>query len=256
MSEIEGSLAESFKDERLLNAVEEARLIQDWHSQNPHLRQQDLAARTGVSQPFISNRTRLLRLPPDVIRLIQTGAIQFADARDRLLPLMEDENEVRREAHQLASPAYHRSRSIEWATPSWLFNQLHFEFGFTIDLAASAENAKCTTFFTIADDALSQQWTGICWLNPPYGRDIESWIKKAHESALEGATVVCLAPARTDTSWWHKYVLPYAEIRYIQGRLRFGNKKGAAAPFPSAILIFRPGTTNHNIHSMRERNGN
>ena len=133
---------------------------------------------------------------------------------------------------------YHRSQSTEWETPQEFFDDLNAEFGFTLDVAAQPKNAKCPDYYTPAVDGLAQPWTGICWLNPPYGRRLGAWMKKAYESALQGATVVCLVPARTDTRWWHTYARQ-GEIRYVQGRLRFG---GAAhpAPFPSAVVIFRP----------------
>jgi len=77
-------------------------------------------------------------------------------------------------------------------------------------------------------------------MNPPYGREIGKWVKKAYESAQSGATVVCLVPARTDTAWWHDYCAK-GEIRFVRGRLKFGGSKNSA-PFPSAVVIFRPAT--------------
>ena len=90
----------------------------------------------------------------------------------------------------------------------------------------------------IYDYGLKQKWEGICWMNPPYGREISKWMKKAYEESLNGATIVCLVPSRTDTIWWHEYAMK-GEVRLIKGRLRF---KGAqsSAPFPSAIVIFGP----------------
>ena len=80
-------------------------------------------------------------------------------------------------------------------------------------------------------------------MNPPYGRKIGIWVKKAKEAATqEKATVVCLLPARTDTAWWHDYVMKANEIRLIRGRLKFGDGKGSA-PFPSAVVVFRKGLT-------------
>jgi site-specific DNA-methyltransferase (adenine-specific) len=76
-------------------------------------------------------------------------------------------------------------------------------------------------------------------MNPPYGREIGKWMKKAVEEWKRGNTVVCLVPARTDTAWWHDYAIK-GEIRFIRGRLKFGGGK-SSAPFPSAIVIFRPG---------------
>ena len=85
-------------------------------------------------------------------------------------------------------------------------------------------------------DGLQQNWTGMCWMNPPYGKEIGKWLKKAYESSINGAIVVCLIPARTDTAWWHDYVMK-GKIRFIRGRLKFGGNKNSA-PFPSAIVVF------------------
>lgn len=126
------------------------------------------------------------------------------------------------------------------ATPQDFFDRLDAEFGFDLDVCASPENAKCTIYFTKADDGLSRDWTGVVWLNPPYGREIGRWLRKANESVKDnGATVVCLVPARTDTNWWHEYVIKH-EVRFVRGRLKFGNAKNSA-PFPSAVVIMRPG---------------
>jgi phage N-6-adenine-methyltransferase len=130
------------------------------------------------------------------------------------------------------------SQTDVWATPESLFRELDAEFGFTLDVCALPENAKCGSFYTPEQDGLSQPWTGVCWMNPPYGRTIGSWVEKALASSREGATVVCLIPARTDTAWWHEYVTKADEVRFVRGRLRFGNAQ-AGAPFPSAIVIFR-----------------
>lgn len=129
------------------------------------------------------------------------------------------------------------SRKTEWETPQALFNELNAEFHFTLDVCANKENRKCLNFYTKELNGLSQKWTGVCWMNPPYGREIGKWIMKAYEASLNGATVVCLVPARTDTAWWHDYCAK-GEVRFIRGRLKFSNSKHAA-PFPSAIVIFR-----------------
>lgn len=135
------------------------------------------------------------------------------------------------------------SNSEEWGTPQGLFNRLNKEFNFTLDICASKENAKCPKYYTKEEDALKQEWGGVIWMNPPYGRKIGIWVKKAKEAARqEKATVVCLLPARTDTAWWHDYVMKANEIRLIRGRLKFGNSKGSA-PFPSAVVIFEKGST-------------
>lgn len=134
------------------------------------------------------------------------------------------------------------SQSDEWETPQWLFDELNEEFNFTLDPCANAQNAKCPKFYTKEDDGLSKSWAGeTVFMNPPYGREISRWVKKAYEEwRNNGTTVVCLLPARTDTRWFHEYVLPYAEIRFLKGRLKFGNAKNSA-PFPSMIAIFSGG---------------
>jgi phage N-6-adenine-methyltransferase len=133
------------------------------------------------------------------------------------------------------------SNSEEWGTPQKLFNRLNEEFNFTLDICASKENAKYHKYHTKEKDALKQEWGGIIWMNPPYGRQIGNWVKKANEAARQGkATVVCLLPARTDTAWWHDYAMKANEIRLIRGRLKFGDGKGSA-PFPSAIVVFKKG---------------
>ena len=129
------------------------------------------------------------------------------------------------------------SETDVWATPQDFFDKLNKEFKFELDVCANHENAKCRKYFTESDNGLLQEWKGIVWMNPPYGREIDEWIKKAYESAQEGATVVCLIPSRTDTAWWHEYCMK-GEIRLVRGRLKFGGVKDNA-PFPSAVVVFR-----------------
>lgn len=130
------------------------------------------------------------------------------------------------------------SKTDLWATPQDFFDELNKEFGFELDVCALPENAKCEKYFTPEDDGLKQEWTGVCWMNPPYGREIGKWMKKAYESSLRNdTTVVCLVPARTDTRWFHDFAMK-GEIRFIKGRLKFGGSKNSA-PFPSAVIIFR-----------------
>ena len=131
------------------------------------------------------------------------------------------------------------SQKYDWETPQALFDALDRVFHFTLDVCATPVNAKCVKFFTPDDNSLKQEWHGICWMNPPYGREVSRWVKKASESAKQnGATVVCLLPARVDTKWWHEYCVK-GEVYFIQGRLKFGKAKHSA-PFPSAIVVFRP----------------
>lgn len=130
------------------------------------------------------------------------------------------------------------SKTDLWATPQEFFNKYNKVYKFKTDVCATIENAKCDKFFTKEQDGLKQDWKGSCWMNPPYGREIKVWIKKAYESSLNGATVVCLLPSRTDTTWWHEYCMK-GEIEFIRGRLKFGNSKNSA-PFPSAVVVFKP----------------
>lgn len=135
------------------------------------------------------------------------------------------------------------SDSNEWETPQCFFDRLDAEFGFTLDAAATAENAKCVAHYTTEDDALCCVWSGVVWCNPPYGRIIGRFVQKGWEQAEEGATVVMLIPARTDTRYWHEYVMRSAEVRLVRGRLYFkrpGRERGRA-PFPSAVVVFRKG---------------
>lgn len=127
-----------------------------------------------------------------------------------------------------------------WETPWGLFRELDREFRFTRDVCAIRENAKCTRYFAPEDDGLAQPWTGVCWMNPPYGRTIGLWVGKAHAESRRGATVVCLLPARTDTAWFQDIVMRASEIRLVRGRLKFGTAENSA-PFPSAVVVFRPG---------------
>lgn len=127
----------------------------------------------------------------------------------------------------------------DWETPPDLFMALDQEFHFELDACASAENKKCPLFY-FGENGLELSWAPCrTWINPPYGRRITGlWVRKAHEESLLGALVVALLPARTDTAWFHDYILGKAEIRFIRGRLKFvGAKSGA--PFPSMIVIWR-----------------
>jgi phage N-6-adenine-methyltransferase len=126
-----------------------------------------------------------------------------------------------------------------WPTPQEFFDELDREFNFTLDPCATHDNAKCSTYFTKEDDGLVQEWAPhTVFMNPPYGREIKRWMQKAYEESLKGATVVCPVPARTDTAWFHDYVYGKAEIRFVRGRLKFGNAQNSA-PFPSMIVIYR-----------------
>lgn len=131
------------------------------------------------------------------------------------------------------------SERHDWETPDEFFKRLDHEFRFTLDVCATKVNAKCRAFLSPDDDGLTASWGNgeVCWMNPPYGKEIARWMEKAVVEAKQGRScVVCLVPARTDTAWWHDFAMQ-GEIRFIRGRLRF---KGAkySAPFPSAIVVF------------------
>jgi len=126
------------------------------------------------------------------------------------------------------------SKTYEWETPKDLFEYYNSVYHFDLDVCATKENAKCDKYFTIEQDGLKQDWYGNVWCNPPYGKEIIKWVRKA--SKYKGLCVMLL-PARTDTKWFHWYVLHCARIEFIFGRLHFNNSK-TSAPFPSIIAIY------------------
>jgi phage N-6-adenine-methyltransferase len=130
------------------------------------------------------------------------------------------------------------SATDEWSTSDEYFTRLAQLFNFALDPCATTENAKATKFFTREQDGLAQSWHtgGAVFMNPPYGRGIGAWVKKAYETAQQGTPVVCLLPARTDTQWWQNYCTK-GLVHFVRGRLKFGGHKNSA-PFPSAIVIF------------------
>lgn len=137
------------------------------------------------------------------------------------------------------------SKNQFWCTPQAFFDKLDAEFHFTLDPCATAKSAKCAKFYTPEDNGLIQSWAGEqVFVNPPYGKEIKAWVRKSAVESYDGrATAVMLIPARTDTSYWHDFIFPYAtDIRYIRGRLKFTDEDGipasAGAPFPSAVVVF------------------
>lgn len=148
----------------------------------------------------------------------------------------------------------------DWETPQKFFDELNKEFNFTLDVSATKNNAKCPKFFTLEENGLLQDWGGeTVFCNPPYSRkgNQDLWVKKCYtESKKVGTTVVALLPARTDTGRFHKYILGKAEIRFIEGRLKFElggkpilDKEGrpSPAPFPSMICIWRNSISKRNL---------
>lgn len=129
----------------------------------------------------------------------------------------------------------------DWATPWKIFRWIDKQYGpCELDVCALPETAKCEAYFTPEDDGLGQAWRGVCWMNPPYGKEITAWVRKAYREVylLKNATrVVCLLPARTDTRWWHDYVSRAAKCEFLRGRIKFQGAK-YNAPFPSVVVVF------------------
>ena len=131
------------------------------------------------------------------------------------------------------------SKTDQWSTPQEFFDKLNEEFQFTLDPCADAQNHKCEKFYAKEQDGLVQSWSGErVFCNPPYGRELPKWVKKCYDESKKGALVVMLIPARTDTSYFHDYIYGKAEIRFIRGRLKFGDSK-QSAPFPSMVVVFK-----------------
>lgn len=134
----------------------------------------------------------------------------------------------------------------DWRTPRGLFDELNGEFGFTIDICASDENALLERYWTERDEALLRSWENErVWMNPPYGRQLPRWMEKAWTEAPNADVIVGLIPSRTDTAWWHDYVMPASEIRFLRGRLEFTghaktNPDSHNAPFPSCVVVWKP----------------
>lgn len=125
-----------------------------------------------------------------------------------------------------------------WLTPIETYQLLNDEFKFDIDVATEKHNPlKTERFFTEKDNSLTKEWHGQVWLNPPYS-NIADWVKKAFTEFKRdnNRNIVMLIPARTDTKYFHRYIAPYAEVRFIKGRLKFNDK--GSAPFPSIVVIY------------------
>lgn len=154
------------------------------------------------------------------------------------------------------NPVHFSTGRPDWETPAAFFAALDREFGFTLDACANHDNYKVDSYITPEDDALKRVWatTGAVWCNPPYGPEIGKWVKRAFEqSQKQWVTVVLLLPARTETSWWHDYVMKADEIRLIRGRLQFASTEKTRshnAPFPNAIVVFRPGERSPRLTAM------
>lgn len=142
------------------------------------------------------------------------------------------------------------SKSNEWETPQDLFDKLDSQCHFTLDPCCTHENAKCLKHYTQQENGLLQDWSNdIVFCNPPYGREIGEWVKKAYDEAIKGAKIVMLIPARVDTKWFHQYIYNKEtegiRVEFIKGRLKFTNRtsptwkeKTFPATFPSMLVYF------------------
>ena len=137
---------------------------------------------------------------------------------------------------------HYSSESNEWYTPQWLFDRLDKEYNFTLDPCATKESHKCDKYYTIDDDGLKQSWANeVVFVNPPYGNAIKHWVKKAYKESLKGAIVVMLIPSRTETQYWHDYIMKYShKVMFFNKRIKFErlNQETSSAPFPSALVVF------------------
>jgi len=140
----------------------------------------------------------------------------------------------------LAQPSLPTMERDDWWTPDWLFDELNEKYGpFTLDAAASANNTKCVEYLSTEEDGRSTPWFGRVWCNPPYNKLIE-WVRHAYEETQSGrCELACLVlPAQTSTQWFHEYALPYAELYWIRGKVRFAGKKERAL-MPTVVVVFR-----------------
>ena len=151
---------------------------------------------------------------------------------------------------------HYSSKSNEWTTPDDFYSNLDKRFGFTLDPASDGVNAKCDKFYTQEDDGLSQDWyNDTVFCNPPYGRELKHWVKKAYDESLKSDNkIVLLIPARPDTRYWHDYIFGKASIYFVKGRLKFGNGKNSA-PFPSAVIVYNEELTMGTMSNKGEING-
>ena len=154
----------------------------------------------------------------------------------------------------MVDKALFKHDSDEWATPDDFFALLDREFQFTLDPCATAENAKTALYFTKAMNGLDPvMWRyQVVFVNPPYSQ-IKEWVHACYKAARKHtAVVVLLIPSRTDTRYWHDYIMKASEVRFVRGRLKFGGSKNSA-PFPSAVVVFRPGHVGYPAMSAMER---
>lgn len=142
------------------------------------------------------------------------------------------------------------SETNEWSTPQGFYNVLNYYFNFTLDPCSDGINNKCSKYYTIETNGLTQDWSNeIVFCNPPYGRELSIWVEKCYNEAQKRVKIALLIPARTDTKYQHNYCFNADYIWFIKGRLKFGDAKNAA-PFPSQLVLFNFELTNESINWM------
>ena len=209
----------------------------------------DASERTGVSETNVkrsrdvSGRVERGDAPPELGEAVYEGDVTLFDAtqkvvRDAPPEVVKEAVEAKQEGHATTLADYIASSAKDdWETPAAVFDPLHRLFRFTVDGAATEANKRLDRFWP---DAFAQSWEGErVFVNPPYGRQQTRWIEEA--AKREAALSVLLIPARTDTAAWHDLIFPCAEVWFLRGRVRFGGPSDAGAPFPSAVVVFRPG---------------
>lgn len=141
------------------------------------------------------------------------------------------------------------SKNNKWCTPRDFFNEINLKYNFNLDPCCTKKSNLCKNYFTVEEDGLKQSWKGFrAFVNPPYGREIGKWVQKCYEeNIINNVFSVMLIPSRTDTKWFHNFILGKAEIIFIKGRLKFidldytgkeEDRKISPAPFPSMLVIF------------------
>ena len=127
----------------------------------------------------------------------------------------------------MAVRVHFTSERQNWKTPKAFYQALDAEFAFDFDPCPPNPGF----------DGLSVEWGKSNFVNPPYNQ-MARWVEKAYQEHQAGKTVVMLIPSRTDTRWWHDFIMRANEIRFIKGRLKFDDQKNNA-PFPSAVIVFK-----------------
>lgn len=141
-----------------------------------------------------------------------------------------------------------------WMTPPEVFEPLMREFNFDLDAAADSDTARVGRFINESADAISlPDWEGTSiWLNPPYGRKLEPFVRKAASEAAKGKQVVALIPFRCRAAWWHECVIGCAlEVRCVRKRIRFlridGSRPKLTGSCDSCVVIWNGAGTGYTL---------